>query len=198
VDAAATRVGELPASNVAEQVGPQSIPAGMLDTVPEPVPFFDTASVTTVVKVAVTVCSLMPVSTWQLPAPVQPPPDQPLKRDPGAGVAVSVSESPASSDVEQVDPQSIPAGALDTVPAPVPVVETSTLTVGADPPRKKMAEPPPLESSVYLPSVLQLPAEGHEGCPIKTCCFVVAAFAGRTASLAGDQVPEASVNSIPS
>jgi hypothetical protein len=198
LDGVALSVGELPASNEAEQVDPHSIPAGMLDTVPEPLPFFATVSVTTAIKVAVTVCSLIPVSTWQLPVPVQPPPDQPRKREPGAGVAVSVSEVPASSDVEQDDPQSIPAGVLDTDPEPVPATETSTLTMGAEPPRKTMASPPPLESSLYVPPALQLPAEGHEGCPMKTSWFVVVAFAGRTASEAGDHVPAVSVNNNPS
>jgi len=56
-------VSGVPASNEAEQVGPQSIPAGVLDTVPEPVPFLAMLNVTGVVKVAVTVCSPMPVST---------------------------------------------------------------------------------------------------------------------------------------
>jgi hypothetical protein len=92
-------------------------------------------------KVAVTVCSLMPVFTWQVPVPVQPPPDQPLKRDPAAGVAVSLSEVPASNEAVQVAPQSIPARELDTVPEPLPCFEMSSVTAGAEPP---ISSPPVL------------------------------------------------------
>jgi hypothetical protein len=44
-DAVAVRVTVLPLVNLAEHVAPQLIPAGLLVTVPVPVPVFDTVSV---------------------------------------------------------------------------------------------------------------------------------------------------------
>jgi hypothetical protein len=47
-------------------------------------------------------------------------PDQPAKTEPGAGVAVSVTCVPVVKLAAQVDPQSMPAGAEVTRPAPAP------------------------------------------------------------------------------
>ncbi|MBI3607018.1 MAG: hypothetical protein HY207_03520 [Nitrospirae bacterium] len=58
--------------------------------------------------------------TLQVPAPVHPPPLHPLKNDPDAAVAVRVTLAPLAKVAEQVEPQSIPVGALVTVPLPVP------------------------------------------------------------------------------
>ncbi len=57
-----------------------------------------------------------------MPVPVQPPPLQPVKVEPAAGVAVSVTTVPVGNAVEQVAPQVMPAGALVTVPLPVPAL----------------------------------------------------------------------------
>ena len=70
-------------------------------------------------KVAVTAVAALRV-TVQVPVPEQPPPVQPVKREPAAGVAVSVTAVPLVKLAEQVAPQVIPAGALVTVPLPVP------------------------------------------------------------------------------
>ena len=51
--------------------------------------------------------------------PVQAP-DQPVKLEPAAGAAVSVTDVPLLKLAEQVLPQLIPAGLLVTVPVPVP------------------------------------------------------------------------------
>ena len=55
----------------------------------------------------------------QIPA-VQLAPDQPLKTEPAAGVAVKVNAVLKLNDAEQVAPQLIPAGTDTTVPVPVP------------------------------------------------------------------------------
>ena len=52
--------------------------------------------------------------------PAQPPPVQPVRVEPAAGVAVSVTAVPLAKLTEQVAPQLIPAGELVTVPLPVP------------------------------------------------------------------------------
>ena len=51
--------------------------------------------------------------------PVQPP-DQPVKAEPVAGVAVNVTLVPELKDAEQDAVQLMPAGELVTVPEPVP------------------------------------------------------------------------------
>ncbi|PYN89530.1 MAG: hypothetical protein DMD87_05325 [Candidatus Rokuibacteriota bacterium] len=52
--------------------------------------------------------------------PEQPPPLQPVKVKPAAGVAVSATAVPLANKAEHVAPQAIPAGALVTVPLPAP------------------------------------------------------------------------------
>ena len=58
--------------------------------------------------------------TVQAPVPEQPPPLQPVKVEPAAGVAVNVTAVPLAKLAEQVAPQLIPTGELVTVPLPVP------------------------------------------------------------------------------
>jgi hypothetical protein len=55
----------------------------------------------------------------QLPVPVQAP-DQPAKKAPEAGMAVSLTLVPELNDPVQVDGQLMPAGVLVTVPRAVP------------------------------------------------------------------------------
>ena len=59
-------------------------------------------------------------ATVQVPVPEQPPPLQPLKVEPAAGVAVKVTPVPLANAAEQVVPHEIPAGLLVTVPVPAP------------------------------------------------------------------------------
>src|SRR5437867_12462468 len=96
------------------------MPVGELVTVPLPVPALVTVSVKVwSVKVAVTVVAAETVITHD-PVPVHPPPLQPLKVEPAAGVAVTVTAVPLGKLAEHVAPQVIPAGALVTVPLPRP------------------------------------------------------------------------------
>src|SRR5439155_7493247 len=96
IPGAAVSVTWVPAVKLAEQVGPQSIPAGVLVTVPPADPRSATASVTGVsVNVALTVVA-SPIVTTQVPGPLHPPPLQPAKTDPAAAVAVSVTVVPRS------------------------------------------------------------------------------------------------------
>jgi hypothetical protein len=69
------------------------------------------------VKVAVTVVATI-MGTVQVPVPEQPPPLQLVKVDPGAAVAVRVTE--VLKFAWQVEGQVMPAGTLVTVPLPVP------------------------------------------------------------------------------
>src|SRR5438093_8049809 len=115
----ALRVTTVPLAKLAVHVAPQVIPAGLLVTVPEPVPAGVTVSENVGAKVAVTVVAAESVIV-HAPVPLQPPPLQPVKAEPAAGVAVSVTAVPLAELAEQGAPQVIPAGALVTVPLPVP------------------------------------------------------------------------------
>ncbi len=124
----AVKVIAVPGVTDCEQVAPQLMPAGLLVTVPEPVPLFVTDTVTGVaVNDAVTEVAALMV-TAQLPVPEQAPP-QPAKAEPAAGEAVRVTAVPGVKDCEQVAPQLMPAGALLTVPEPVPLLVTDRARV---------------------------------------------------------------------
>jgi hypothetical protein len=91
-------------------------------TVPLPAPILLKVSVTgcranTAVRLVAAV-----MATVQAPTPEQLPPFQPVKMEPAAGVAVSVTLLPLGKLLEQVAPQVIPAGELVTVPVPAPVM----------------------------------------------------------------------------
>src|SRR5216117_762484 len=105
------------------------MPAGVLGTVPlsapallilRPTDWRSNVAMTVVAAVRVTV---------QAPVPEQPPPLQPVKVEPVAGVAVSVTAVPLVKLAAQVAPQVIPAGALVTVPLPVPTLLTVSAKV---------------------------------------------------------------------
>jgi hypothetical protein len=120
----AVSVTAVPLVKPCEQVAPQARPAGALLTVPVPVPDFVTPSVKDDCKnVAVTVAAAL-IVTVHVPVPVQPPPLQPLNVDPAAGVAVNVTAVPLANPVEHVAPHDMPAGELDTMPAPAPALLT--------------------------------------------------------------------------
>src|SRR5438552_11193119 len=125
----AVSITTVPLAKLAEQVAPQVMPAGKLVTVPLPVPAGVTVRVKVwSVKVAVTVVAALSVTT-QVPVPEHPPPLQPLKVEPMAGLAVSVTAVPLVKLAEQVAPQVIPAGKLVTVPLPVPAGVTVRVKV---------------------------------------------------------------------
>src|SRR5437763_1319927 len=85
------------------------------------------------VKVAVTVVSALVVGA-QVPAPVQPPPDQPANVDPEPGVAVNETAAPNLNACEQVPGHEIPLGVLTTEPEPEPTRDTVNVTVAAPKP----------------------------------------------------------------
>jgi hypothetical protein len=127
--AAAVRVTDVPDGKVAVQTVLHVSPAGTLVTVPVPAPDTVTASPTVVddANVAVTVVALVAV-TVHVPVPEQPPPDQPAKTDPAAGVAVRTTALPDGNVAEHVAPHVMPAGALVTWPLPSPARTTVTAT----------------------------------------------------------------------
>ena len=91
------------------------MPAGALAT--DPVPETDTLNVYKGTNVAVTpLLALM--FTVQVPVPAHPLPLQPLKTNPDAGEALSVTAVPFRKVAEQVAPQLMPAGELRTDPEP--------------------------------------------------------------------------------
>jgi hypothetical protein len=123
----AVRVMAVPGVTECEQVAPQVMPAGLLDTVPEPAPLLATDRVTgRRLKVAVTEVAALTV-TAHVPVPEQAP-LQPAKEEPAAGEAVSVIAVPGVTDCEQVAPQLMPAGLLVTVPEPAPALVTDRVT----------------------------------------------------------------------
>ena len=126
----AVRTIELPDGNVAEHVVPHEMPAGALVTLPLPSPARTTVSATGAgANVAPTVIAPVIVSV-HAPTPEQPP-DQPVKTEPAAGAAVSVTPVPTVNVAEQPVPQLIPAGVLLTVPLPVRVTVSVTGAVEA-------------------------------------------------------------------
>ncbi|MDW8479675.1 MAG: hypothetical protein RML12_07400 [Xanthomonadales bacterium] len=60
------------------------------------------------------------IVTTQLPVPLQSP-LQPAKLEPGSGLAVRVTAAWSGKSALQLAPQAMPAGALLTVPVPLPV-----------------------------------------------------------------------------
>jgi len=73
-------------------------------------------------KVAVTDLAAL-ITTVQVPVPVQAP-DQPWKLQPEAAEALRVTDTPSENVFEQTCPQSMPAGALVTVPLPALVTDS--------------------------------------------------------------------------
>ena len=124
------------------------MPAGTLDTLPDPFPFciLFTASVNIplpadVLNVAVTAVFAFTASV-QVPVPEQPPPLQPANTDPEDGVAVRVTTVPLENDLEQLEPQLMPEGLLVTVPVPVPDLFTWSVRPPPPPPPRANAGDP--------------------------------------------------------
>src|SRR5262245_44653019 len=131
----AARVTTVPVVKEVEHVAPHVMPAGALVMVPLPAPVLLTVSAKPCsAKVAVTDCAAL-IVTVQVPVPVQPPPLQPVKLEPAAGAAVSVTAVPLANEAEHVAPHVMPAGALVMVPLPAPLL----LTVSAMPCSAKVA-----------------------------------------------------------
>jgi hypothetical protein len=126
VEALAVSVTFVPAGKLVEQVLPQLIPAGLLVTVPPPLPESKTVKLSElggrVLKSAVMEVFAFTVRL-QFPAPLHGP-DQPPKSEPVDALAVSVNFVPAGKLAEQVPGQLIPAGLLLTVPPPSPENKT--------------------------------------------------------------------------
>jgi hypothetical protein len=130
----AVKVTAVPLANVAEQAAPQLMPAGALVTVPVPVPAFATVRVklfALAAKLATTVVAAAIVSV-QVAVPSHGPAPQPVKVEPVAGAAVKVIAVPLAKLAEQVAPQLMPAGALVTVPVPVPALVTVRVKLFVD------------------------------------------------------------------
>jgi hypothetical protein len=108
--------------NSAEHVAPQLMPVGTLLTLPLPAPAKLTVNENcgggAGLKVAVT-AELALMVMLQAPAPEQAP-LHPPNTEPAAGVAARLTTVPELKDAEHVAPQLMPAGALVTVPLPVP------------------------------------------------------------------------------
>jgi len=121
--AVAVRVTTVPGAKLAEHDVPQSIPSGLLVTLPLPAPAFVNVRVGAVLKVAVTLRAALMVTLQVLPAPVQAP-LHPANTEPTAGVAVRVTTVPLAYSAPHAVPQSIPAGLDVTLPLPVPALAT--------------------------------------------------------------------------
>jgi hypothetical protein len=93
---------DVPWSKVAEHVALHEMPDGAEVTVPVPVPSTVRSSAyDRIVNVAVTFCAWVIVTT-QVPVPEHPAPDQPVKVESAAGVAVRVTSVPWSKSFAQV------------------------------------------------------------------------------------------------
>ena len=122
-DAVSVNVTCVPLAKLPEHPSGQLIPCGALVTFPLPVP----ASVTVnkkfvevpAVKFATTVVAAV-IVTVQVPVPSHGPAPQPANVPPFVGAAVKVTAVPLAKFAVHADGHEIPAGALVTVPVPVP------------------------------------------------------------------------------
>jgi hypothetical protein len=114
----AVRVTAVPPRKLAAQAVPQLTPAGLLVTVPVPLPYLLIERLYwTGENEAVTFCAWDMTSVQVVAVPVQAP-DHPRKEDPATAAAVSVTLLLAVRLALHVVPQLIPAGLLVTVPVP--------------------------------------------------------------------------------
>jgi len=126
----AVRVTELPVANGAVHVAPQSIPFGLLLTLPDPAPVFCIVRndmLTDGLNVAVT--DRFTSITTEQSVPLQSP-LQPAKVEPTPGVAVKTTVLPGAKPALQVPGQDIPLGLLVTVPSPAPPIVTVSVIGG--------------------------------------------------------------------
>ena len=115
-------------------VFPQAIPDGLLEIVPNPDPDLETDKgkvlAGVIAKAAVTFVLALIIIVHGI-VPEHPPPLQPEKVLPKAGVAVIVIEDPEANDLLQIEPQFIPDGTLETVPEPDFVTTRENVETGA-------------------------------------------------------------------
>ena len=118
--ATARIVTAAPFAKLASQIKPHAMPARLLVSVPLPGPPIDAVSVAGCCEnVATTVFATLSEVVQVMLEPVHPP-LQPMKPVPGAATSVRVTSVPFVKSYVHVDPQSMPAGLLVTVPEPVP------------------------------------------------------------------------------
>jgi hypothetical protein len=126
VPGVAVRTTLVPYANEVAQVAPQLMPVGVDVTLPLPVPArLMVRTFCARAKFAVTLVAEL-TDTVHVPVPEQPPPDQPVNREPDAAVAVSTTLVPYSKEAEHEVPQLMPAGIEVTVPLPAPVLLTAS------------------------------------------------------------------------
>lgn len=116
---------DVPARILAEQVVPQLIPAGLLVTVPDPVPVLCTTTRTGgSVKLNCAMTVALPFSVKVQPAERLQESYHASNVEPELGVAVSVTTVPVGKSAVQAVGQLMPAGLLVIMPAPTPVTCT--------------------------------------------------------------------------
>ena len=124
---AAVSVIAVPLAKFAVQAVGQLIPAGLLVTVPPPVPASETVNANVLVlavKLAVTAAFAVIVNE-QVLVPSQSAPPHPANVEFALAVAVKVIAVPLGKFAEHAVGQLIPAGLLVTVPPPVPASVTA-------------------------------------------------------------------------
>jgi hypothetical protein len=127
---AAVNTTAVPLGKPAVQLPGQSIPAGVLVTVPAPVPALVTVSwigEAVAVKVAVTDVAALREMVQVVLVPVHPP-NHSANLEPDLAAAVSLTDVPGVNFAAHVLPQLTPEGLLVTVPAPVPALVTVSWT----------------------------------------------------------------------
>ncbi len=101
-----------------------------------------------------------------MPAEAHPAPFQPVKAEPGAGVAVSVTDDPGVNEPIQLGPQSMPAGDEDTVPDPDPSLATVSVNEVSVTVIVKTSESESPPSSVTVTVTMLVPASVKPGVPV--------------------------------
>jgi hypothetical protein len=120
----AASVTSWPVENGALQVSPQSIPAGLLVTVPLPVLPIVNVKVWVNVAMQLRAADMVTAPSVQSPSPVQPP-----KIEPAPGAAASVTTWPETNEALHVLPQVIADGVVVTMPVPLPVLMIDSVNV---------------------------------------------------------------------
>jgi hypothetical protein len=126
VEGTAVNTTLAPLVKSAVQVPGQSIPAGLLVTVPEPLPVLSTVSAIVVgagfaANVALTLSAAFIETVHVAALPLQAP-VQSVNLEPVVGASVSLTDVPSLNFALHVLPHLIPAGLLVMVPAPVPAL----------------------------------------------------------------------------
>jgi hypothetical protein len=121
---AGVKTTAVPLGKLAVHFPGQSIPSGVLITLPVPAPSFFTVSWMgggVALKIAVTDVAAFRETVQVALVPLQAP-DHPANLEPGLAAAVSVTDVPSANVPEHVLPQLTLAGLMATVPAPVPAL----------------------------------------------------------------------------